>query len=153
MSRLGRVEPTPRPGFTHVAQSQVEKTGPVVAEVEGSLIGLSVLRKAAEEATNRVADLHLLDSPTSPLAGLLDVDLLDADDSAWLHTMLASPHITIVTAPAEDLVGYGKRVRASMLVVGTPAIGDIGDVGSVGADILMVSQQDEESGFSVSPIG
>ncbi|MFP4555125.1 MAG: hypothetical protein ACLFRT_14875, partial [Actinomycetota bacterium] len=53
--------PSPRPGFTHIADHEARRRGPVVAAVSDSPGSLVALRRAAEEAAMLSVRLQVVD--------------------------------------------------------------------------------------------
>lgn len=157
MSVMTANRPSPRPGFTHVAEVQARRRGPVVAVVSDSPGSLVALRRAAEEAAMLSVHLNVVDACSSGrfkqrlLGGLEDFD--DRDRSVAL-SILRNPNVTISQVDVSEfaeVVDMCQTMGASLLVMdahclGEPTVarelvGATADDGALPCDVLVVSER------------
>lgn len=143
MEAMQANRPSPRPGFTHVAEARERRQGPVVAVISGSPVSVAALRRAAAEAAMQSVHLHVLDSCQSE--GLKDLLLHtpemvgDRDRSAAL-SILRNPNVTTSRVPGgglDEILAYCKQVGSSLLVM------DIGCFGGLSEGASLESLVDE----------
>jgi hypothetical protein len=158
MSFILAKHPSPRPGFTHVADAQARRHGPVVVVVSDSPGGITALRRAAEEAALHSVPLYVLDvcSPRGLKERLLeDADGFDDRDRSVALSILRNPNVTI--RPAEgagshDIVASCRQIGGSLLVVDPACLGADEKLGELvrsvnqdmghTLDILVVNEQE-----------
>lgn len=157
MSVMTANRPSPRPGFTHVADIQARKRGPVVAVVSDSPGSLVALRRAAEEAAMLSVRLQVVDACSS---GAFKQNLLgepesfDARDRSVALSILRNPNVTITHVDVSDfaeVVDMCQRIGASLLVMDTHCLGEptvaaelvgaTADDVALPCDVLVVSAQ------------
>lgn len=136
MSVMPANRPSPRPGFTHVANAHTDRDGPVVVVVSEFPGSVAALRHAAGEAARRSVRLHVVDTcPTGAakdrLAG--ESEFVDPGERETALSVLRNPRVVVShvdIANPNDLSGYCKEVGASLLVVGKRLLGEGSQSGS-----------------------
>lgn len=148
--------PSPRPGFTVVAREESKRAGTVVVVVSDHPGSLTALWRAAGEAAQRSAQLHVVDVGSGP--GFEDVVHDQAGDAPdrWhsiAMTILRNPNVSIShldLTGADDLIGYCRSAGASLLVVDADYFKDASQAGQqlaplggepgVRCDLLIVNE-------------
>ncbi|MFP3882997.1 MAG: universal stress protein [Actinomycetota bacterium] len=149
--------PSPRPGFTHIADHEARRRGPVVAAVSDSPGSLVALRRAAEEAAMLSVRLQVVDVCSS---GRLKQRLLgepenfDARDRAVALSILRNPNVAITQVDVSDfaeVVDMCQTAGASLLVMDAQCLGEptvaaelirsTADDAALGCDVLIVSER------------
>jgi hypothetical protein len=137
MSFILAKHPSPRPGFTHVADARARRHGPVVVVVSDSKGGITALRRAAEEAALHSVPLYVLDpcSPRGLKERLLeDPDRFDDRDRSVALSILRNPNVTIRRvegAGSREIVSSCRQVGGSLLVVDPACLGADGKLGEL----------------------
>ena len=165
MQALLTNNPSPRPGFTYVAQAHHrQQVAPVVAVVSEDPASMDALRKAALEAFLRSAELHVVsvgdyagrEGPTRPSGA-------PPGEQAGIVSVLERSNVVIslvdLSDRSEDLADYCARVHASLLVIDASLFSALGggaegqpDIDSVaGCDIFVVAPSQEESALEPVP--
>lgn len=157
MSVMTANRSSPRPGFTHVADVQARRRGPVVAVVSDSPGSLVALRRAAEEAALLSVRLQVVDACSSGrfkqrLLG--EPENFDARDRSVALSILRNPNVAITHVDVSDfaeVVDMCQTVGASLLVMdahclGEPTIaaelgGSTADDIALACDVLIVSER------------
>lgn len=157
MSVMTANRPSPRPGFTHVADVQARRHGPVVAVVSDSPGSLAALRRAAEEAAMLSVRLQVVDACSSGgfkrrLLG--EPEDFDARDRSVALSILRNPNVVTTHVEMSDfteVVGMCQTIKASLLVMdahclGEPSVaaelvGSTGDDVALPCDVLVVSER------------
>jgi len=148
--------PSPRPGFTHVADVRARRRGPVIAVVSDSPGSVNALRRAAEEAAMLSVRLKVVDACSSGRfkQRLLDEpeNLEDRDRSVAL-SILRNPNVTSTHVDVSDfaeVVDMCKASEASLLVMDAHCLGEptvaaelVGATADVAlpCDVLVVSER------------
>ncbi len=147
MSVMTANRPSPRPGFTHVADFQARRRGPVVAVLSDSRGSLVALRRAAEEAAMLSVRLEVVDACSSGrfkqrLLG--EPENFDARDRAVALSILRNPNVAITQMNVSnfaEVVDMCQTLGASLLVMGAHCLGEptvaAELAGSAAADIDM----------------
>lgn len=157
MSVMMANRPSPRPGFTHVADVQARRRGPVVAVISDSPGSLVALRRAAEEAAMLSVRLQVVDACSS---GHFKQRLLgepqdfDARDRSVALSILRNPNVAITQVDVSnfaEIVDMCQTLGASLLVMdarclGEPTVaaelvGSSADDNALGCDVLIVSER------------
>lgn len=121
--------PSPRPGFTHVADAQAKARGPVIVVVSDSPGSVSALRRAAEEAAMHAVRLYVVDSCSSRefKVGLLEESgILGDRDRAVALSILSNPNVELAQiglAHFDELVDFCNDLGASLLVLDPGCVG------------------------------
>lgn len=157
MSVMTANRPSPRPGFTHVADVRARTRGPVVAVVSDSPGSLVALRRAAEEAAMLSVRLQVVDACSSGrfkqrLLG--DSEDFDARDRSVALSILRNPNVALTHVDVSDfaeVVDMCRKAGASLLVMdahclGEPTVaaelvGSTADDVALGCDVLIVSER------------
>lgn len=130
MSVMTANPPSPRPGFTHVADVRARMRGPVVAVVSDSPGSLVALRRAAEEAAMLSVRLQVVDACSSGrfkqrLQG--DPAGFDARDRSVALSILRNPNVATTQVDVSDfaeVVDMCRTLGASLLVVDAQCLGE-----------------------------
>ncbi len=130
MSVMTANRPSPRPGFTHVADVRARTRGPVVAVVSDSPGSLVALRRAAEEAAMLSVRLQVVDACSSGrfkqrLLG--DPEDFDARDRSVALSILRNPNVATTQVDVSDfaeVVDMCRTLAASLLVVDAQCLGE-----------------------------
>jgi hypothetical protein len=151
MSVITANRPSPRPGFTHVADVQARRRGPVVAVVSDSPGSLFALRRAAEEASMLAVRLEVIDACSS---GCLKQRLLGEPESfdprvrSVALSILRNPNVVVSRVDRTDfaeIVDLCQTLGASLLVVDPQCLGD----STVAAELIGSAAQDVDLGCDV----
>lgn len=156
MSVMTANRPSPRPGFTHVADVQARRRGPVVAVVSDSPGSLVALRRAAEEAAMLSVRLQVVDACSSGrfkqrlLGG--EPEDFNARDRSVALSILRNPNVVTTQVDVSDfaeVVDMCRTLGASLLVVdaqcwGEPTVaselvGSASDQIDMPCDVLIVT--------------
>lgn len=138
--------PTPRPGFT---RGRPQLAAPVVVGITKSATSILALRRAADEAAQKSAPLHVI------VGGAVEEILGSAtdDEREWhaVSSIFRNERVTVSVVDettAEGLVGYCRQIAAALLVVGcdrTVGHGDLESpetahqlVGTAECDVLVI---------------
>lgn len=115
--------PSPRPGFTVVAREETRRAGTVVVVVSDYPGSLGALWRAAGEAAQHSAHLHVVEVGSVPAFENAVRTHSDDVPDRWRTIALAilrNPNVSIshldLTGSA-DLMGYCRSAQASLLVV------------------------------------
>jgi K+-sensing histidine kinase KdpD len=148
--------PSPRPGFTYVAQAHHRRqVAPVVAVVSQDPASMVVLRKAVLEASLRSTELHVVSVGDSE--GSMSPAHAEAVEQAGIVSALEHSNVVIahvdLSDRSRDVADYCASVHASLLVVDSSLFATLGsasegqpDIDAVaGCDILVVAPSQEES--------
>lgn len=157
MSVMLANHPSPRPGFTYVADAKAREQGPVVALVSDSTGSVTALRRAAEEAAMRSARVLVVDACSSHSfrAKLQDSpDSFDERERSVALSILRNPNVMsahVDVADFGEIVSLCQQHGASLLVVDsgclteTPGlVAQIGPAlhrGDTKCDMLIVQEQ------------
>lgn len=157
MSVMTANRPSPRPGFTHVADHEARRRGPVVAVVSDSPGSLVALRRAAEEAAMLSVHLQVVDTCSSGgfkkrLLG--EPESFDARNRSVALSILRNPNVATTHVDASEfaeVVDMCRAIGASLLVMdahclGEPTVanelvGATADDAALPCDVLVVSER------------
>lgn len=146
--------PSPRPGFTFVADRESRRAGVVVVVISEHPGSMTALLRAAAEAAHRSAHLHVVD--IGPAPGF-EKSVIQAPEKVRDRehlsalTILKNPNVTIAhidLTDRNDLVECCRSVGASLLVVDFEyfkdasgpggALESLGDEHGVTCDLLII---------------
>ncbi len=111
--------PPPRRGFTQPVSERELVTDPVVVGLNHSGISTLALRRAADEAAHRSAQLHVVIS--GPVEESIESSAIDDREMQTISTILRNNHVTVIpieSATTDTLLEYCRKVGSSLLVIG-----------------------------------